>query len=86
MGDFTAYYARVRIGKTRYDEAIYGKKFTTDDPRYREMLAKYPEFRFYRINGEAEIREIGGLETKDKSRLVPVPSFDEEVLDTAIGL
>ena len=86
VGNFTAYYARVRIGKTRYGEAIYGKKFTTDDPRYREMLAKYPEFRFYRINGEAEIREIGGLETKDKSRLVPVPSFDEEVLDTAIGL
>lgn len=86
VGHFSSYYKRVRIGETRSGSPIYGRKFATDDPAYRELLVRHPEFRFYKINGEAEIREIAGVKAKDKSRLVPVPSYNEEILDTAIGL
>ena len=81
VGHFNAAYEIVTTGKTAGGYPIERRKFVTHDPQFVALRKKFP---VYKRNGRA-IR-LGQTKLYEVPRLVPIPRFGQDVLDTEVGL
>ena len=83
VGHFNARYEQVTAGRTAGGRAIVRTKFVTRDPEFKKLRRKFPS---YRIDGKELSMIVDKSEVRESSRLVPIPRFGEEVIDSQIGL
>ncbi|NIA06256.1 MAG: hypothetical protein GWP14_01230 [Actinobacteria bacterium] len=83
VGHFNASYERVATGKTATGQPIMREKFVTHDPQFKALRKKFPS---YRIDGQVLTLRFGKTEAHESSRLVPIPRFGQEVMDSEVGL
>ena len=83
VGHFNARDEQVTSGRTAGGRAIVRTKFVTHDPEFKKLRSKFPS---YRIDGKELSMRVGKTEVRESSRLVQIPRFGEEVIDSQVGL
>ena len=83
VGHFNAAYEFVTMGRTARGEPLRRQKFMTRDPQFKVLSSKFPD---YRIDGQRLEYSIGKRKGYAASRLVPIPRFRQDVMDTEVGL
>ena len=83
VGHFNASYEEITTGKTTSGKTIVRNKFVTHDPGFAALRKEFPA---YKIDDKVSTLRVGSKEVYECSRLVPIPRFDEDVMDSEIGL
>jgi hypothetical protein len=83
VGHFDAAYERVATGRTISGRSLVREKFVTHDPQFTVLRKKFPS---YSIDGQVSVLRVGKAEVYESSRLVPIPRFDQDVMDSEVGL
>ena len=83
VGHFNAAYERVATGKTTSGQPVVREKFVTHNPQFKALRKQFPS---YSIDGQVSALRVGKTEVYESSRLVPIPRFGQDVMDSEVGL